>query len=576
MENSIKMDRNVPMEMRDGTVLRADVYRPDDNGRYPAILIRTPYSKQLASDGFLSAVEAAQAGFVIVIQDVRGRYQSEGKWDRLNMFEIEGSDGFDSVEWIAVQNFCNGNVGLAGGSYLAAMTWIGAMENPPHLKAISPWIGDIAPNMQPTPRSGVINFATAADAIPVTSLDLVDKLEEQGQDVAELRSYLNKILNNPKEVIEYLPLKDIPLARNEIIRSMWEARLKPGSAQEQNKRKKYEKVKVPGLHVGGWYDQLEWATFENFLAMQDRGGCTFARENQNLLVGPWMHGAPVNFLGERSFGASAGGGKSLEIHEYLLNFFRKHLTHMEISLPTVKYFVMGSNEWKSGDSWPLPETKWVRYFFHSNGKANTMAGDGELSIHEPYHENPDSYVYDPHDPVPTLGGKTMASTGLIPGPFDQTRVANRNDVLCYQSCKLEEDIEITGPIKVRLFASTTAVDTDFTAKLVDVYPDGRAFNIADGIQRASYRDWNAPPTLVKPGEINEYIIDMGNTSNMFRKGHRIRIDVSSSNFPWYDRNMNTGNPIGEDRTGIKATQTIYHQQDFASYIDLPIIPTRKG
>lgn len=573
MEQSIKIDRNVPMAMRDGIVLRADVYRPDDHGRYPAILIRTPYNKQLANRGFLSAVDAAQAGFVVIIQDVRGRFQSEGTWDRVNMFQIEGSDGYDSVEWIATQSFCNGNVGLAGGSYLAAMTWIGAMENPPHLKAISPWIGDIAPNMQPNPRSGVINFATVADAIPATSLNLVDKLTEQGQDVNELRSYLNKVIKDPKEVIEYLPLKEIPLVKNEVIRSMWEARLKPGSVQEQNKRKQYEKVKIPALHVGGWYDQLEWATFENFLSMQKRGGTLLARKNQNLLVGPWMHGPPVNFLGEQSFGVDAGGN-SLEIHEYILDFFRKHLLEKDITLPTVKYFVMGSNEWKNGNSWPLAETKWVRYFLHSNGNANTTSGDGRLSLKKPDQENPDSYVYDPHDPVPTVGGKTMPTTGLIPGPIDQYRVANRHDVLCYQSAELKEDIEVTGPIRLHLFASTTAVDTDFTAKLVDVHPDGRSFNITDGIQRASYREWGAPPKLVHPGEMNEYVIDMGNTSVMVKKGHKIRIDVSSSNFPWYDRNMNTGHPIGEDAIGLKATQTIYHEKDYSSYIDIPIIPKK--
>ena len=564
------MDRNVPMEMRDGTILRADVYRPDDHGRYPAILIRTPYSKQQTSGSFISAVEAAQAGFTIVIQDIRGRFESEGEWNRVKMFEIEGTDGYDSVEWIAEQRWCNGNVALAGGSYLAAMTWIGAMANPPHLKAFSPWIGDIASNMQPNPRSGVVNFVTAANAIPVTSLDLIDKLEQRGQDVAEIRTYLNRVLHNPEEIIQFLPLKDIPLAKNEIIRTMWETRLKPGSVEEQNKRKKYEKITVPGLHVGGWFDQLEWSIFENFLNMQTRGGSTFARENQSLIVGPWMHGPPVNFLGEMSFGLLAGG-KSLAIHDRLLDFFRKYLLEMDIDIPTVRYFVMGANEWREGEAWPLPETKWERFFLHSKGNANTMAGDGELTLHEPGNEKPDTYIYDPHHPVPTVGGKTMPTTGLIPGPFDQYRIAQRKDVLCYSSCELEEDVEVTGPIKLHLFASTTVVDTDFTAKLVDVHPDGRAFNIADGIQRASFRDWNATPKLVKPGEINEYIIDMGNTSIMFRKGHRIRIDISSSNFPWYDRNMNTGNPIGEDTIGLKATQTIYHDKEYASYIDLPVI-----
>ncbi len=565
------MDRNVPMKMSDGTILRADIYRPDDNGQHPAILIRTPYSKQQFRQGFLYPVEAAFEGFSVVIQDIRGRYESEGEWNRLKMFEIEAIDGYDSVEWIADQEWCNGNVGLAGGSYLAAMTWIGAMANPPHLKAISPWIGDIAPNMQPPPQTGVVNFVTAANAIPITSLDLIDKLEQQGEDVSALRQDLNRILKNPDELLQFLPLKNIPLANNQIIRDMWEARLKPGSLEDQYSRKKYENVKVPCFHIGGWFDQLEWSTFENFQNMQERGGSSLARVNQMLLVGPWMHGAPSNFLGEISFGLSAGG-KGSEIHERLLNFFRKYLMETDVDIPTVRYFRMGDNEWKDGESWPLPETSWQRFFLHSNGNANTMSGDGELDLRAPDNETPDTYIYDPHHPVPTVGGKTMATTGLLPGPFDQVRIAQRNDVLCYTSHKLEEEVEVTGPIKLHLFASTTAVDTDFTAKIIDVHPDGRAFNIADGIQRARFRNWSSKPVLVEPSKIYEYVIDMGNTSIMFKKGHRIRIDISSSNFPWYDRNMNTGNPIGEDEVGIKATQTIYHQKDYASYIDLPVIP----
>ncbi|WP_102346258.1 CocE/NonD family hydrolase [Bacillus sp. Marseille-P3661] len=571
MERSIRMDRNVPMKMSDGTILRADIYRPDDNGQHPAILIRTPYSKQQFRQGFLYPVEAAFEGFSVVIQDIRGRYESEGEWNRLKMFEIEAIDGYDSVEWIADQEWCNGNVGLAGGSYLAAMTWIGAMANPPHLKAISPWIGDIAPNMQPPPQTGVVNFVTAANAIPITSLDLIDKLEQQGEDVSALRQDLNRILKNPDELLQFLPLKNIPLANNQIIRDMWEARLKPGSLEDQYSRKKYENVKVPCFHIGGWFDQLEWSTFENFQNMQERGGSSLARVNQMLLVGPWMHGAPSNFLGEISFGLSAGG-KGSEIHERLLNFFRKYLMETDVDIPTVRYFRMGDNEWKDGESWPLPETSWQRFFLHSNGNANTMSGDGELDLRAPDNETPDTYIYDPHHPVPTVGGKTMATTGLLPGPFDQVRIAQRNDVLCYTSHKLEEEVEVTGPIKLHLFASTTAVDTDFTAKIIDVHPDGRAFNIADGIQRARFRNWSSKPVLVEPSKIYEYVIDMGNTSIMFKKGHRIRIDISSSNFPWYDRNMNTGNPIGEDEVGIKATQTIYHQKDYASYIDLPVIP----
>ncbi|MBN2075810.1 MAG: CocE/NonD family hydrolase, partial [Dehalococcoidales bacterium] len=227
------------------------------------------------------------------------------------------------------------------------------------------------------------------------------------------------------------------------------------------------------------------------------------------------------------------------------------------------------------DTWPLPNTRWQRYYLHSKGNANTMSGDGVLSPDEPGSEPVDTFVYDPHQPVPTVGGSMIGGTagfGLVAGPLEQSPVEKRNDVLCYTTTELEEDVEITGPLEMHIFAATTVKDTDFTAKLVDVCPDGRSYNLSDGIKRARGLKSESDPELIKPGDIYEYVITLGPTSQLFRKGHRIRIDISSSNFPYYDRNMNTGNPIGEDARGITATQTIFHQPDYSSYIDLPVIP----
>ena len=231
------------------------------------------------------------------------------------------------------------------------------------------------------------------------------------------------------------------------------------------------------------------------------------------------------------------------------------------------------------DGWPLPETQWQRFYLHSNGKANTASGDGLLSHDAPGSEPVDTFVYDPLNPVPTLGGSITASPagfGLARGPMDQSSLERRSDVLCFTTPPLKENVEITGPIQIHLFAGTSAIDTDFTAKLVDVYPDGRSQNLVDGIKRAKGLTYPAPPEFITPDEVYEYIITLGPTSQMFFKGHRIRIDISSSNFPMYDRNMNTGNPIGEDATGVKATQTVYHDANHPSYIDLPVIPDRFG
>ncbi len=574
LKQSIRIDRNVEMEMRDGTILRADIYRPEGHEKYPAILIRTPYGKHAFNGGFLNPVEAALAGFAIIIQDIRGRFASQGQWDRQNMFEVEALDGYDSVEWIAAQSWSNGSVGMAGGSYLAALTWIAAMARPPHLKAISPWIGDIGTHMQPFPHSGVINFYTAANAIPLTALDLLDKLEQSGEDVQNIRAYIEHVLEHPEEVIHHLPLKEIPLAKYEPIKKMWLARLNPLPAQEQDKYRKYELVNVPALHVGGWFDQLEWATIRNYQQMVERGGSPYARDHQYLLMGPWMHGAPVNYLGEMGFG-SAVGGRGIDIHQKILSFFVKHLCDIEITIPSVRYFVMGENKWKEADHWPPPDTQWQHFYLHSGGRANTAQGDGKLSREMPGSQPPDTFIYDPINPVPTLGGRVVPSPGLVPGPFDQSSIEMRNDVLCYTSDVLQEDLEVSGPVVLKLYASTSAVDTDFTAKLVDVQPNGRALNIAEGIQRASFREWNGSKSPVKPGEIYLFTIYLGNTSYLFRRGHRIRLEVSSSNFPLYDRNMNTGNPIGEDAVGQKAEQTIYHDGKFASHLVLPVIPRQR-
>jgi putative CocE/NonD family hydrolase len=239
---------------------------------------------------------------------------------------------------------------------------------------------------------------------------------------------------------------------------------------------------------------------------------------------------------------------------------------------------MGRNEWYSADTWPPFSVTWQRFYFHSWGQANTSGGYGLLNQDEPGAETPDNFEYHPLDPVPTLGGPIitpLAAPGMVPGPLDQNHIEKRGDVLCYTTPELEHDIEITGPLQVHLFAATSVKDTDFSAKFCDVYPDGRSYNLAEGIMRASGLKFTAKPELINPGEVYEYIITLGNTSQVFRKGHHIRVQISSSNFPLFDRNMNTGNEIGKDKQGIIAKQTIFHESGYASYIDLPVIPQRE-
>lgn len=571
MSRSARIDENAPITMRDGTTLRADIYRPDDNARHPAILIRSPYNKALTRNSdFLNIITAAFAGYAVVIQDIRGRFASEGHWRRDSMFTVEGPDGYDTIEWIASQRWCDGKVGMAGGSYLAGLQWAAAMESPPSLKAIAPWMGIWGAGMEPRPTGGAILLSVAATATPMMAVDVADRLEKEGHDVAEMRRAIQWGLDNPDEVLNFLPLKDVPFARFDRVRELWDMRLQPPGPLELAKRQRFENVRVPCFYVCGWFDIIEWASFESFYRMRDRGGTPVAREGQYLLLGPWMHGQLLDFLGNVHFGRFAGGRFGL-VSEQNIAFFDKYLRERDIEIPRVKYFVMGANVWRTADDWPLPHTQWQRYYFHSQGKANTAAGDGTLSRDEPGSEPPDIFVYNPFDPVPTVGGR-LIGVGLVPGPLEQHHVEKREDVLCYTTGELAKDLEVTGPLEVHLFAATSARDTDFTAKLVDVYPDGRAYNIAEGIIRASGRNLTGERELVNPGEVVEYVIGLGNTSQLFRQGHRIRIDISSSNFPAFDRNMNTGNPIGEDADGISATQRIFHRAGYASYIDFPVIP----
>ncbi len=575
MVSSIRLENDVPAEMRDGAVLRADIYRPGDMQRHPAILIRTPYNKalMLGISGMLNIMSLVKAGYAVAIQDVRGRYASGGQWKRQDMFAVEGLDGYDSIEWLASQRWCDGNVGMAGISYLAGLQWFTAMGSPPHLKAIAPWMGgmrSLGIGMAPVLTGGAIALIAAVSRVGLNAPDVVDRLEREGQDVAEIRRALEWAERNPDEAYNFLPLKDLPILRFEQIREIWNANVHPVPEDELEKSRKYEKVMVPCHQLCGWYDVLEFGTFESFAKMKVRGGSQLAREGQYVIAGPWAHGQPTTTLGEINFGTLAGAPQP-SISEQQIAFYDKYLRGKDIKIPTVRYFVMGRNKWQEADSWPLPQTQWQRFYMHSRGSSNTAVGDGLLSRDEPESEPPDRFIYDPHRPVPTHGGR-IGARGCVPAPLDQSRIEMRNDILCYTTPELKEDVEVTGPLEIHVFAATSARDTDFAAKVVDVYPDGRALNLAEGIKRAKGRLSESRPELVNPGEVYEYVIVMGDTSQLFRKGHRIRIDISSSNFPAVDRNMNTGNPIGEDARGIPAMQTIYHQTGYASYIDLPVIP----
>jgi uncharacterized protein len=573
MRKSIVIEENARINLRDGITLAADIYRPDSGGRFPAIIHRS-YGRGY---GRMTPAldELVNSGYVFINSEIRGRGGSQGNWDPSRNFTVEGPDGADTVQWASSQKWCDGNVGMMGISHAAFFQWMTAIQQPQALKAISPWTGDFNEKFVVPLSGGVISLLTTINWIIQESADMLNGMEAAGKDPSEIRSFLAWAAGNPAEAVYYLPFNKIPFTKYGEIGRLLHWRLNAISEPALKEKRQYEKVTVPCFSACGWFDPVAWVTFDNFNAMQKAGGSETARNGQYMVAGPWHHSIRLgSALGDIFFGNQADGAGS-SVYRHQAAFFDRYLKGRDTEFPCVRYFLMGSNCWKSGVSWPLPQTEWKRFFLHSRGKANLDREDGKLAQEMPGKEEPDTYLYNPLDPVPTTGGSIIGALqipGMVPGPIEQSNIEKRQDIACYTTAELAADIEISGPLQMHLFASTSARDTDFTARLVHVYPDGRAYNLADGIIRARGRKLSPEPEPVSPGEIYEFVITMGHTSQLFRRGHRLRLDISSSNFPQFDRNMNTGNPIGEDATGIVAKQAIYHEARYASYIDLPIIP----
>lgn len=578
---NIIVEKNVPCTMRDGTILYADIYRPDKEGEFPVLLTRLPYSKDLPhySHRYLDTHRLVLNGFVVIIQDVRGRFQSEGEF---RPFVHEADDGYDTVEWAASLPYSTGKVGMFGMSYYGYTQLLAAAKMPPHLAAIFPAMTLNDLRNGPVYRNGAFSlglFETLVlESFAPDLLKRNDKDSGKRNDaIRQLADALNKIDDwyAFAPINEWPPLKELDVAPfffddlNHPVDD--EAYWKKTSIAHQ-----YEKLKLPAFHIGGWYDCFIGPTLENYMEMTKVN--RQAENKQKLIVGPWGHGSFSSIQGERSFGPHASGDWiNLEedltgLHIRWFTYWLKGIgTGIEVE-PPVKIFVMGINEWRDEMEWPIARAEYKRFYLHSGGKANTKAGDGCLSQIKPEDEPVDSFTYDPENPVPAKGGGTLFCGPLTMGPFDQSEIQIREDVLVYASEPLNEPLEVTGPVKVKLWAATDAKDTDFTAKLVDTGPDGKAFILTEGIVRAKYRNGHqAEKELYE--KIVEYEIDLWATSNVFLPGHRIVLEISSSRFPQYAPNPNTGNSMIESDETKKARQMIFHNKQFPSYLLLPIIPS---
>ena len=558
--NSVRYLNDLPVPMRDGVRLSADVYLPEGDGPWSVLLARTPYDNNLIME---SGLFWAQNGYAYVAQDVRGRYDSEGDfvpWDH------ETDDGYDTLEWIAQQPWCDGSAGMSGGSYLGQVQWQAAFTQHPLLKAIAPRV--MGNNLWDSPHYQNGAFGLGVNAVwgwrtMGRTMQRIDRFDWP----AVLRTL-------PLRKMDVASGKQHPAFSTWLDRHDYDDYWRATAVDEH-----FERYTIPVLQVCGWYDLYAGGMMLNFIGLREHGGNALARDNQRIIMGPWTHpqagstpSPGTTNAGDRDFGY----GSLLDTREIELAWFDHWLKGVDNGAekePAVTLFVMGSNTWRNEHEWPLARTEWTPYYLHSNGNGNTVNGDGTLSPVKPGSEPVDTYVYDPELPTPTMGGCNCCNPEVVPwGVYDQRVVEAREDVLVYSSDVLDRDTEVTGPIIVHLFASTDGRDTDFTAKLVDVFPDGTAWNLCDGIVRGRYRKGRGPAELLTPGEIYEFEIDCWVTSNLFKAGHRIRVEISSSNFPRFDRNMNTGDPIGDDASPRRASQTIYHDAAHPSHILLPIIP----
>jgi putative CocE/NonD family hydrolase len=572
------VEKDVMVAMRDGVELATDAWIPAVTPA-PTLLVRLPYGKdlpQLLAYGLMPNIFAlVEAGYAVVYQDCRGTFRSGG--DLVPMLN-EAADGADTVAWVLRQPWCDGNIGSYGASYLGFVQWASVSAGAP-VKAIAPAVTTTDYYTAPWySEGGAASWHTVQSW--TTQMAMVETLRQLGRGSGDpqLLGELAGMMADPQP-----HLAAMPPSRQPAVEKVWpwwgELLSHPARDawwQNLSVLDRAEQVTVPALHIGGWFDIFVANTARSFTGLRARAGTAEAREGQRLIIGPWDHLNSTGIYPDRKFGLTADA-ITQDLTGQHVRFFDRWLRDRRGALDgsaSVKIFVMGIDRWREEQDWPLPGTSYVPYYLHSSGRANTAAGDGELSTEAPAQTAADTFLYDPQRPVPSLGGRLMLpSTANAAGPVDQRPVETRDDVLCFTSAVLTKPLEVTGHVSLTLYASSSAPDTDFTGKLVDVFPDGRAIFLTDGIIRVRYRKSLAEPEPLTPGEPYQLSLDLSVTSNVFLPGHRIRLEVSSSNFPRFDRNTNTGGVIANESAdqATIAVNRVLHGPDCPSQLILPVV-----
>jgi putative CocE/NonD family hydrolase len=539
--------------MHDGIHLSANIFLPEDHGRFPTVLVRTPYGKGI--DLVPNWQALVDRGYAVMVEDVRGRYESEGAFAP---FTQEPPDANDTLNWIARQSWSDGKVGMTGGSYLGITQWKAALTGNPHLKAIFPVVSGYDDYFD--------RFYSTGGA-----MKLGNRLEWMSEN---LRAPGYRV--DFTSFVRHLPLRTADIAATGLTSEMFQTALNHPTYdafwRSVSTREQLSKVKVPVFAIGGWYDNFAESDLAAYSELSKRSSVN------RILIGPWPHNMSKHFEG-----IDYGPDSEVPVRDLVIDWFDQWLMGKDTPLnsqPPVQIFLMGANHWVESRTWPPEGSQVESWYLGSGGSANTLNGDGALNdaLPSPKHAGApaDHFVYNPRDPVPTRGGSVCCNPEVFPwGPMDQREIEQRNDVLVYTSKSLAHDLQVAGPVSVQLYITTTARDTDFTAKLVDVYPDGTARNLTDGILRLRYRNSLDKAELAAPGTVYPVTVDAGVTGNVFRKGHKIRLEISSSNFPRFDRNPNTGKPIVDETHLLSATQTILHDAAHVSRLDLTVIRPKR-